>query len=75
MKNVSKLFLFVFLVLLQFSAFAQDKAEGETEDGIANRAPGDVENVPIDGQLVVLFVVAIAFSFYVLKKNTSNQKL
>jgi hypothetical protein len=75
MKNVSKLFLFVFVVLLQFAAFAQDKADEETDEGIANR-DGPAENdVPIDGELIFLLVAGMTFSFYALKKNTSNQKL
>ena len=75
MKNVSKLFLFVFVVLLQFAAVAQDKADEETEEGVANRDGPAQNDVPIDGQLIALFVVGIAFSFYAVKKNTSNQKL
>ncbi|MBF0694372.1 MAG: hypothetical protein IR153_04875 [Flavobacterium sp.] len=67
MKMPKYLFL-LFCLLIEFSAFAQDFPSEDEEDDLQGDDPAAV---PVNGKLLWLLVVGIAFAYY--KFNTISR--
>jgi len=69
MKSFVKLYLFSFILLSNFTTFAQT-GPGDTGDG--NLEGTDPAPAPIDGKLILLIIVALLFALYKLKNSTKK---
>lgn len=65
MKNIFKLYLLSFFLLLDFVMFA----EVGDDDGGGGIAGGDPVPAPINSKLILLAIMGILFVFYTFRKN------
>jgi hypothetical protein len=64
MKNISKFYLFSFIILSNFATYSQG-GPGDTGDG--GLSGGDPAPSPIDEKLIFLVISALLFAFYKLR--------
>lgn len=68
--KMPKYIILLFCLLIEFSAFAQDFPSEDDNDDLQGDDP---EAVPINGKLLWLAIVAIAFAYYKFKSSTKTQ--
>ena len=66
MKNIIKFYLFSFILLSNFATFAQG---GPGDGGDGGLEGGDPSPSPINEKMIFLFISALLFAFYKLRKT------
>lgn len=66
-----KVYIFLTVLLSDFLMFADDDPGTGVEDETGDTG-GSVEDVPVNGKLIWLAIVGIAFSFYYFRRNQQN---
>lgn len=64
-----KIYLFMFVLFSDFILFAQDEDPGTGFEDEEGGTGGSVEDAPINGKLIWLAVIAVAFAFFYYRKN------
>lgn len=63
MKHLVRIYTILFILVADFKLFAQEPGDDDGGGGLEGEDP-----VPINGQLIWLAIVGLAFAFYYYKK-------
>lgn len=71
-SKLTKIAFLTYLLLTNFILFAKDDGGDILGDGTVENSPPPVENVPINIHLIWMFILAISFTYYILKGKKVN---
>jgi hypothetical protein len=67
--KMTKITFSIYLLLTNFILFAKDDGGDILGDGNVENSPAEPGDVPVNIHLVWLLILAIAFSYYILKNK------
>lgn len=70
--KMTKIAFSAYLLLTNFILFAKDNGGDILDDGNVENSPAEPGEAPVNIHLIWLLILAVAFSFYVLKNKKTE---